>query len=126
MIVKPLGNLVLVEMIEQKSVTPQGIHIPEEAQKALTMNLAKVLDTGPGTMLQNGQWNPVPVKAGDTVLFPGAAHPYPLEWMRIPAVPGKENSGGHRQKRCLILWSEILAIVQLEPQDRLQLVSADE
>ncbi len=64
---KPLGNRVVVEPIEQEEVTAGGIVLPETAKEK--PQKGKVLSVGPGERDENGKYIPMDVKAGDTVLF---------------------------------------------------------
>ena len=65
--IKPLGNRVVVEPIEQEEVTTGGIVLPETA-KEKPQN-GKVLAVGPGDRDDDGKRIPMDVKEGDTVLF---------------------------------------------------------
>jgi chaperonin GroES len=64
---KPLGNRVVVEPIEQEEVTVGGIVIPDTAKEK--PQKGKVLAIGPGERDDNGERIPLDVKADDTVLF---------------------------------------------------------
>lgn len=64
---KPLGDKVVVELIEQEDKTASGIYLPDSAKKKPTEG--KVIATGNGRVLDNGQRNSLTVKAGDKVLF---------------------------------------------------------
>jgi chaperonin GroES len=64
---KPLGNRVVVEPMEQEDVTPSGIVLPETAKEK--PQKGKVLSVGPGERDEDGDYIPMDVKAGDTVLF---------------------------------------------------------
>jgi chaperonin GroES len=65
--IKPLGNRVVVEPIEQEEVTSGGIVLPETA-KEKPQN-GTVLAVGPGERDDDGKRIPMDVKEGDTVLF---------------------------------------------------------
>ncbi|UCE00760.1 MAG: co-chaperone GroES [Chloroflexota bacterium] len=65
--IKPLGNRVVVEPIEQEEVTSGGIVLPETAKEK--PQKGKVLATGPGDRDDDGKRIPLDVKEGDTVLF---------------------------------------------------------
>ena len=65
--IKPLGNRVVVEPIEQEEVTSGGIVLPETAKEK--PQKGKVLATGPGDRNDDGKRIPLDVKEGDTVLF---------------------------------------------------------
>ncbi len=64
---KPLGNRVVVEPIEEEEVTAGGIVLPETAKEK--PQRGKVLAVGPGDRDDNGKRIPLDVKEGDTVLF---------------------------------------------------------
>jgi chaperonin GroES len=65
--IKPLGNRVVVEPIEQEEMTSGGIVLPETA-KEKPQN-GTVLAVGPGERDDDGKRIPMDVKEGDTVLF---------------------------------------------------------
>ncbi len=64
---KPLGNRVVVEPIEQEEVTVGGIVLPDTAKEK--PQKGKVLAVGPGERDENGKRIPLDVKVDDTVLF---------------------------------------------------------
>ena len=64
---KPLGDRVVIEPLEQEEVTPGGIVLPETAKEK--PQKGKVLAAGPGTRDEEGKRIPMEVKVGDTVLF---------------------------------------------------------
>lgn len=64
---KPLGNRVVVEPIEQEEVTASGIVLPETAKEK--PQKGTVLAVGPGDRDDEGERIPMDVKEGDTVLF---------------------------------------------------------
>jgi len=64
---KPLGNRVVVEPIEQEEVTAGGIVLPETAKEKPQQGL--VLSIGPGDRDENGKRIPMDVATGDKVLF---------------------------------------------------------
>ncbi len=67
MSLKPLGNRVVVEPIEQEELTAGGIVLPETAKEK--PQKGKVLSVGPGDRDDDGKRIPLDVNAGDTVLF---------------------------------------------------------
>lgn len=67
MSLKPLGNRVVVEPIEQEDVTPSGIVLPETAKEK--PQKGKVLSVGPGDRDEDGRRIPMDVSEGDVVLF---------------------------------------------------------
>ena len=64
---KPLGNRVVVEPIEQEDVTAGGIVLPETAKEKPQKGI--VLSVGPGERDDDGDFIPLEVKEGDKVLF---------------------------------------------------------
>lgn len=64
---KPLGNRLVVEPIEQEEMTASGIILPETAKEKPQKGV--VLATGAGRRLENGQRQPMEVKVGDKVLY---------------------------------------------------------
>ncbi len=64
---KPLGNRLVVEPIEQEDVTASGIVLPETAKEK--PQRAKVLSAGPGDRDESGKRIPMEVKVGEIVLF---------------------------------------------------------
>ncbi len=64
---KPLGNRVVVEPLEQEEITPGGIVLPETAKEK--PQKGKVLSVGPGDRDESGKRIAMDVSVGDTVLF---------------------------------------------------------
>jgi chaperonin GroES len=64
---KPLGNRVVVEPVEQEEMTAGGIVLPETAKEK--PQKGKVLSVGPGDRDEDGKRIPMDVSVGDTVLF---------------------------------------------------------
>jgi chaperonin GroES len=64
---KPLGNRVVVEPIEQEETTSSGIVLPETAKEK--PQKGKVLAVGPGDRDDDGKRIQMDVSEGDTVLF---------------------------------------------------------
>lgn len=64
---KPLGNRVLLEVIEEETTTPSGIVLPDSAKEK--PQFAKVVAVGEGKLLDNGERLPVEVSVDDKVLF---------------------------------------------------------
>ncbi|MGA1393021.1 MAG: co-chaperone GroES, partial [Phycisphaerales bacterium] len=67
MSVRPLEDRILVKPLEPETKTASGIYLPETAKERPMQG--KVVATGPGKMLDNGQRTKPSVKKGDTVLF---------------------------------------------------------
>ena len=64
---KPLGDRLIVEPIEQEEMTPSGIVLPETAKEKPMQG--KVLAAGPGTRKDDGSRVAMDVSEGDTVLY---------------------------------------------------------
>jgi len=64
---QPLGDRVVVEREKAEERTAGGIVLPDSAQNKPSRG--RVVSVGEGRMLDNGQRNPIQVKAGDRVLF---------------------------------------------------------
>jgi chaperonin GroES len=64
---KPLGDKVVVELVEQEDKTASGIYLPDTAKKK--PQTGKIVATGNGRVLDNGDRNSLTVKVGDKVLF---------------------------------------------------------
>lgn len=64
---KPLGDKVVVQVVEQEEKTASGIYLPDSAKKKPTEG--KIIAIGTGRVLDNGERNPLSVKVGDRVLF---------------------------------------------------------
>jgi chaperonin GroES len=64
---KPLGNRLVVEPIEQEEVTAGGIVLPETAKEK--PQKGNVLAAGPGDRDEAGKRIPMDVTVGDMVLF---------------------------------------------------------
>lgn len=64
---KPLGNRVVVEPVEQEEMTAGGIVLPETAKEK--PQKGKILSVGPGDRDEDGKRIAMDVKVGDTVLF---------------------------------------------------------
>ncbi len=65
---KPLGDRVVVQPLEQEEKTASGIILPETAKEK--PQEGKVLAVGPGKFDEDGEKRlPMDVKVGDTVLF---------------------------------------------------------
>jgi len=64
---KPLGNRVVVEPLEQEEITAGGIVLPETAKEKPQQGM--VLSVGPGDRDDDGKRIAMDVKVGDKVLF---------------------------------------------------------
>ena len=65
--VKPLGNRVIIEPIEQDEVTASGIVLPDSAKEKPQQGV--ILAAGPGERDDKGARIAMDVKTGDKVLF---------------------------------------------------------
>jgi chaperonin GroES len=65
--IKPLGERVILKVLESEERTKSGIVLPDTAKEKPQMG--KVIAVGPGKILDNGQRVPLDVKTGDKVLF---------------------------------------------------------
>jgi chaperonin GroES len=64
---KPLGDKVVVQLMEQEEKTASGIYLPDSAKKKPTEG--KIIAVGEGRTLDSGEKNKLTVKVGDRVLF---------------------------------------------------------
>jgi len=64
---KPLGDRLLVEPIEQEEMTASGIVLPDTAKEKPMQG--RVLSVGPGARKEDGSRSPMDVSAGDVVLY---------------------------------------------------------
>jgi chaperonin GroES len=65
--VKPLGNRLVIEPLEQEEITSGGIVLPETAKEKPQQGM--VLAAGPGDRDEDGKRIPMDCKVGDKVLF---------------------------------------------------------
>ena len=64
---KPLGDKVVVEALEQEEKSPGGLYSPDTAKKK--PQTGKVIAVGAGRILDDGKRSEMNVKVGDKVLF---------------------------------------------------------
>jgi chaperonin GroES len=93
---KPLGDRVIVEPLEQDEQTASGIILPETAKEK--PQEGTVLAVGPGRVDDDGKRLPMDVKVGDVVLF--------------PKYGGTEIKLDGGRKVMVMRESEILAIIE--------------
>ncbi|MCP3905149.1 MAG: co-chaperone GroES [Planctomycetes bacterium] len=67
MAVKPLEDRILVKPVEPETKTASGIYLPESAKEKPMQG--KVVATGPGKLLDNGERVKPSVRKGDTVVY---------------------------------------------------------
>ncbi len=65
--IQPLGDRVLVEILEAEEVTKGGIVLPDTAKEKPQQ--AKIVAVGKGRVSEDGKLVPLQVKNGDVVLF---------------------------------------------------------
>lgn len=92
---RPLGDRVWVEPIEQEEMTASGIVLPETAKEK--PQEGKVLAVGAGLRKDNGERQPLDVKVGDRVLF-----------AKYAGTEIKNNGSKH----LILRESDILAVVE--------------
>ena len=63
---QPLGDRVIVEVLDEEEVTASGILLPDTAKEK--PQRGKVLATGPGRY-EDGKLVPLDVKKGDEIIF---------------------------------------------------------
>ena len=67
MALKPLGDRVIVEVVDEPQTTASGIVLPDTAKEK--SQRGTVIAVGPGKLLDNGERAAVEVSEGDTVMF---------------------------------------------------------
>ena len=65
--IKPLGERIVIKVLESEEKTKSGIVLPDTAKEKPQMG--EVLAVGSGKTLENGQKVPMELKVGDKVLF---------------------------------------------------------
>ncbi|NLY88546.1 MAG: co-chaperone GroES [Firmicutes bacterium] len=65
--IQPLGERIVLKVMESEEKTKSGIVLPDSAKEK--PHMGKVLAVGTGRVLENGERLPLEVKEGDTVLF---------------------------------------------------------
>jgi chaperonin GroES len=66
-LIKPLEDRILIKPLEADTKTEAGIYLPESAKEKPMQG--KVVATGPGRLLDNGERVKPSVKKGDTVVY---------------------------------------------------------
>nr|WP_242704573.1 co-chaperone GroES [Enterococcus sp. 665A] len=66
-VLKPLGDRVILEVAQEEEKTVGGIVLASAAKEK--PQTAKVVAVGEGNVLDNGEKSPMPVAVGDTVMF---------------------------------------------------------
>ncbi len=67
MAIQPLGDRILVKLMEEQGKSAGGIILPDTAKEK--PQEAKVMAVGKGRLLEDGTVRPLEIKVGDTVLF---------------------------------------------------------
>lgn len=67
MALKPLGDKVIIEIVEEPQQTAGGIFLPDTAKEK--SQRGEVIAVGAGKTLDNGEREPMDVAVGDTVMF---------------------------------------------------------
>ncbi len=73
---KLTNDWVLVEPVLRKRITAAGIHMPEQMQH-LEPHYGRVLEVGPGKLVDSGECLPMSVKPEDMVFY-SSLHAYPI------------------------------------------------
>jgi chaperonin GroES len=66
--IKPLGDRVVIEPMQEEHKTKSGIVLPDTAEKERPEK-GKILSVGSGKLMKDGTRAKLEVKKGDTVLF---------------------------------------------------------
>lgn len=64
---KPLGDKVVVQVVDAEDMTASGIYLPDSAKKK--PQEGRIVAVGNGRVLDNGERNKLTVKVGDIVIF---------------------------------------------------------
>ena len=67
MTIKPLGDRVVLKVIDDAEKTQGGIFIPDSAKEK--PQKGEIVAVGPGKTMDSGEREPLDVKVGDTVLY---------------------------------------------------------
>ena len=65
--IRPLKDRIVVRPLEEETRTAGGIYLPDTAKEKPQQG--EVMAVGPGKMLDSGKRAPLPLKAGDKVIF---------------------------------------------------------
>jgi chaperonin GroES len=64
---QPLGDRLIVEVLDEESTTASGIVLPDTAQEK--PQRGKVLSVGPGSRDEDGEYVKMDVEEGDEIIF---------------------------------------------------------
>lgn len=67
MAIQPLGDRIVVKLLEQEGKTKGGIILPDVAKEK--PQEGKIVAVGKGRLLENGSTKPLEVRVGDRILF---------------------------------------------------------
>ena len=67
MAIQPLGDRILVKLMDEEGKSPGGIILPDTAKEK--PQEGKVVAVGKGRLLEDGTVKPLEIKVGETVLF---------------------------------------------------------
>lgn len=67
MAIRPLGQRIVIKVIEDTDQTTGGIFIPDSAKEK--PHKGEVVAVGQGKMLDSGEREPLDVKVGDVILY---------------------------------------------------------
>jgi chaperonin GroES len=65
--IRPLKDRIVVRPLEEETRTAGGIYLPDTAKEKPQQG--EIVAVGPGKMLDNGERAPMPLAAGDKVIF---------------------------------------------------------
>ena len=65
--IKPLGDRIVIKVVEETEQTSGGIFIPDSAKEK--PQRGEVVAVGLGKMNEKGEREPMDVKVGDTILY---------------------------------------------------------
>ena len=64
---QPLGDRLIVEIVDEEEVLTSGIVLPDTAKEK--PQRGRVLAVGPGALNEKGERTPVDVESGDEIIF---------------------------------------------------------
>lgn len=66
--IRPLGDHIVVKLLEEETITKSGIVLPDTVDKEKKAE-GEVMAVGPGKILESGQRSPMEVAVGQKILF---------------------------------------------------------
>ena len=120
MIITPLNDYILIDVIKKANVTPAGILIPESEQVSeVQMVLAMVRAVGLGSTLESGARRKIDVKVGDLIDYPGGAPAFPYKGSELAEIDPS-------LQRCFVIHiGHIHSVITLEDGDKLRTPAED-